>query len=77
MPTLRIKCLGCSSDVYAVNCKYRCHMCGFEGGWVEVTSQDGPKKERYEEQEAEAYAERSGRGSELFRRETDTVGECS
>ena len=55
MPTLKIKCLGCSSDVFAVNCKYRCNTCGFEGGWVEVTSQDGPKKERYEEQEAEAY----------------------
>ena len=32
MPTIKVTCLGCGQPVYAVNCKYRCTLCGFEGG---------------------------------------------
>jgi len=32
MPTIQVTCLGCGSRTYAVNCKYRCQLCGFEGG---------------------------------------------
>ena len=32
MPTIQVTCLGCGNITYAVNCRYRCPMCGFEGG---------------------------------------------
>ena len=79
MSTLIVKCLGCQSDVYAYNCRYRCMNCGFEGGWAEVTSQDGPNKRRESEakEQEETDKQRYDRGDKLLRTEVGIVSSSS
>ena len=68
MPVIKIRCLGCSNDVYAVNCRYRCTACGFEGGWAEVASQDGPNQRRENEAKKEETYKQGSTGRDKLPR---------
>ena len=79
MTTIIVKCLGCTNDVYAVNCRYLCQHCGFQGGWAEVASQDGPIKGRENEEKEYKQANKQGHDSrdKLLRTEANVTNNSS